>query len=196
MAGNLAAAELASRLEWLEPCWVVMPHHTGEVPPPEELLAEMRRHNVRAVRLFPALQNWLLTDYGAGELLDALEAARVPTFVDFDQTNWDQVHQLCSSHPNLPLVLVRVGYRIDRIAYPLLERHPNLRFEISGYQVHHGIEEISRRFGIHRLLFGTALPGIEPGGAVAIVTYADLPVEEKQLMAAGNLESLLEQANP
>lgn len=196
MAGNLAVAEMAARRQWLEPCWVAMPHHTGEVPPPEELLSEMRKRGVKAVRLFPSLQNWLLTDYGAGELLAALESAQIPTLVDFEQTDWDRIHQLCSAYPGLPLVLLRVGYRIDRQVYPLLERHANLHLEISGYQVHHGIEEISRRFGAHRLLFGTALPSFEPGSAVAMVTYADLPFEQKQLIAAGNLESLLEQATP
>jgi hypothetical protein len=194
-AGNLAVSEAASKAEWMEPCWVAMPHHTGEVPPPGDLLSEMGRHGVRAVRLFPALQGWLLTDYGAGELLAALEAARIPALLDFDQTSWDQVHQLCSSHPGLPLVILRPGYRIDRAVYPLLELHPNLRLDIGGYQVHRGIEEISRRFGPDRLLFGTGLPFIDPGAAVAMVTYADLPPEQKQAIAAGNLESLLEQVS-
>jgi predicted TIM-barrel fold metal-dependent hydrolase len=68
--------------------------------------------------------------------------------------------------------------------------------EISGYQPHRAIEEIAQRFGARRLLFGSGLPVFEPGSAVAMVTYAELPQDQKQMIAGGNLESLLEQAKP
>jgi len=194
--GNELIVALARDFQWIEPCWVVMPHHTGEMPAPENLLPEMRKNGVRSARLFPSLHGWRMNEYGAGELLSALEAACVPALVDLDQTNWDEVDQVCAAHPALPLVVVRVTYRIDRTLYPLLEKHQNLSIEISGYQPHRAIEEIAGRFGAHRLLFGTGLPVFEPGSAVGMVTYAELPRDQKQMIAAGNLESLLEQAKP
>src|SRR3954471_4158869 len=37
----------------LHPCWVVLPDATGEFPSPAGLIDDMRRHHVRAARLFP-----------------------------------------------------------------------------------------------------------------------------------------------
>jgi len=194
--GNDLIVMLAREHQWIEPCWVAMPHHTREMPAAGVLLAAMRNSGVRSVRLFPSLHGWRMNEYGTGELLSALGAACVPTFVDLDQTNWDEVDQVCATHPGLPLVVLRVTYRIDRTLYPLLEKHQNLRIEISGYQPHRGIEEIAARFGAHRLLFGSGLPVFEPGSAVAMVTYAELPEDQKQMIAAANLEALLAQAKP
>ena len=137
-AGNRALLE--ERRPWLEPCWVVMPHHTGELPAPTPLLRQMTEAGVRAVRLFPKEHNWRLGEWSAGGLLSALAEERVATLLDLDQTDWDEVDAICESHPDLPLILLRPNYRTARCLFPLFERHPNLRIEFSLYQVHCGIE--------------------------------------------------------
>ena len=175
----------------LTPCWVAMPHHTGEMPQPFELVERMKAYGVPAARLFPTLHSFSLSDWCAGDLLDAFEANRVPVFLELAQTNWDHIAAALVSHPDLRLVLVQTSYRCDRLLYPLLEKYPNLAIEISNYMVSGGIEAICGRFGASRLLFGTGSPMLEPGGPVAMVTYAEIADEDKQLIAAGNLERLL-----
>jgi len=187
--GNRALLE--DRRPWLEPCWVAMPHHTGELPAPEDLLREMRAADVRAVRLFPKEHNWRLGEWSAGELLAGLERERVVTLLDLEQTDWDEVDAVCEGHPDLPLILLRPNYRTARLLYPLFERHTNLRIEFSFYQVHRGIEEICARFGAERLVFGSGLPVFSPGGPIAMVTYAEVADREKQAMAGGTLARLL-----
>jgi hypothetical protein len=191
--GNRALLE--DRPPWLEPCWVVMPHHTGELPPPAQLLREMQDADVRAVRLFPKDHGWSLREWGSGELAAALESQRVVTLLDLDQTGWDDVDAACGAHPDLPLVVLRPNYRAARSLYPLLERHANLRIEFSLYQVHRGIEEICERFGADRLLFGTGLPVFSPGGPVAMVTYAEVADSARRAMAGGTLARLLGRAD-
>lgn len=175
----------------LHPCWVVMPHHTGEMPPPDSLLAEMKRFGVRALRVFPVQHQFSLSDWCSGELLDMAEANRVPVFLDFDQINWEGVAQVMRDHPKLNLVLLRTSYRVDRYLYPLLERYENLRIECATYQVAGGIEAICRRFGAERLIFGTGLPIFEAGPCVAQITYADISGAEKRLIAGDNLREML-----
>lgn len=187
--GNRALLE--DRRPWLEPCWVAMPHHTGELPAPQELLRQMHEADVRAVRLFPKEHNWRLREWAAGELLAVLAEARIATLLDADQTDWDEVDAICAAHPGLPLILLRPNYRAARFLYPLFERHANLRIEFSLYQVHRGIEEICQRFGAERLVFGSALPTFSPGGPVAMVTYADVNERDKEAMAGGTLARLL-----
>lgn len=175
----------------LQPCWVVMPHHTGEMPAPDELLAQMKSCGVRALRAFPSSHQYRLTDWNAGELLDMIEANRIPLFVDMSETSWDDVADILHEHRAINLILLRTSYRIDRYIYPLFEKYEGLRIETATYQVNYGIEEVCRRFGAHRLLFGTGLPFTEAGPSIAQVSYAEVSDEEKALIAGGNLRQLL-----
>jgi len=155
-----------------------------------------RSADVRAVRLFPKEHSWRLGESSAGELLDALARERIPTLLELDQTDWDEVDALCAAHPDLPLVVLRPNYRMARCLYPLFERHPKLRIEFSLYQVHRGIEDICGRFGADRLVFGSGLPFFSPGGPVAMVTYAELSERDRQAMAGGTLLRLLRRETP
>ena len=76
--------------------------------------------------------------------------------------------------------------------YPLFEKYKGLRIEAATYQVNFGIEEICRRFGAHRLLFGTGLPFTEAGPSIAQITYADVSDDDKRRIAGDNLRELLE----
>jgi predicted TIM-barrel fold metal-dependent hydrolase len=175
----------------LRPCWAVMPHHTGEMAPPGELLAQMKAKGVRALRAFPAAQNFRLSDWCAGELLDMIAANRIPLFLDMDQTSWEDLAGILKSRPSLNLILLRTSYRIDRYIYPLFEKYEGLRIEAATYQVNYGVEEICRRFGAGRLLFGSGLPFTEAGPSIAQITYAEISDEEKALVAGENLRDLL-----
>ena len=55
---------------------------------------------------------------------------------------------------------------------------------------------IRDRYGPKRLLFGSAFPNTGPGGAMLTLAHADISDEEKQLIAAGNLDRLLAEAQP
>ncbi len=54
-----------------------------------------------------------------------------------------------------------------------------------------GIEEICRRFGARRLLFGTGLPFTEAGPSIAQITYAEISDADKRSIAGDNLRKLL-----
>ena len=189
--GNAALARDLSGRERLAPCWVVIPHHTGEMPPPEELCDRIAAQGVRAVRLFPQAHSYPLREWCCGELLAALERRRIPVLLDHDQTSWDEVAELCEAHPDLRLVLLRVNYRAHRSLYPLFARCPNLHVEIGLFVAHNSIEDCARRFGAERMLFGSALPHFTPGGPIANIMYSQISDQEKALIAGGNLRRLL-----
>lgn len=176
----------------LHPCWVVMPHHTEEMPSPDDLLQEMRDKGVRAVRAYPVFHQFRLSDWCASELLEMLESHSIPLLLDFDQINWDEAASLLRDHPRLNLILLRTSYRIDRYLFPLFEKYDNLRIETATYQVNYGIEEICRRFGARRLVFGTGMPITEAGPSIAQITYAEISDEDKALIAGGNLRQILD----
>src|SRR6185437_6604056 len=91
----------------LHPCWVLLPT-TGEMPPPHELVAQMRAQGVRAARLCPVRHRYQFTEANLGDLLAALEAARIPLLADFsmvswseEKTDWRSLDDLCSRYLHL-----------------------------------------------------------------------------------------------
>jgi len=62
----------------LEPCWVLLPHHTGEFPPPDVVLAQMLAKGVCAARVFPRTFRFAFRLWNLGELLSALADHRIP----------------------------------------------------------------------------------------------------------------------
>jgi predicted TIM-barrel fold metal-dependent hydrolase len=74
----------------------------------------------------------------------------------------------------------------------LLESFPNVLLSMgSNYTVHGGIEDIVKRFGAGRLLFGTGSPKAEPAMAVLQLVYADIPDADRQAIGSENLDRLI-----
>lgn len=190
MEGNpLLAQEIGKHP--MTQCWVAMPHHTGDMPAPGEFISQMKAAGAKAVRLFPNVHSYSLSDWCAGEMLDAFEANRVPVFIETGQANYEVIASVLRSHPKLRLTVLQTSYRGDRFLYPLFEKYEHLSIESGNYVVTGGIEAVCERFGAGRLIFGTGMPFFEPGNAVALITYAQIPDRDKQAIASGNLERLL-----
>ncbi len=175
-------------------CWVVMPHHTGEMPAPHTLVAEMIEQGVKAARIFPArtTHNWSLAPWSSGELFGALETARCPVFVGHDQVTWDGIAALCNSFPELPVVVTETRYTEYRTLYPLLDSCRNLFVELCWMPVHWGIEAAVERFGPERFLFGTNMPMFTAGPAINHLVYSALRPGDLAQIVGGNLRRLLE----
>jgi hypothetical protein len=179
----------------LYPVWVLLPHHTGEMAHPDTLISELREKSVRAVRLYPsrAQHGFTLADWCAGQLLDCLDAARLPLLLDTEVVQWEEVFRLLSKYSRLPIVMANCSYRHNRFLYPLWERFDNLYVETSRFMGGGAIEDVVRRFGSQRVLFGTNMPQYTGTATVARLTYADISWDDKQAIASGNLKRLLEE---
>lgn len=191
--GNRMLMDEITGYRQLFPVWVVMPHHTGEFLCAEELKAKLKEDGIRAARMFPAVseQYYSTADWNCGELFTMLQSCGIPLFIGLDQLEWERLHDLCSSYPDLKVVLTDVHYRVNRSLYALLKEFDNLYIETYGYKVHHGIEEICGMFGAHRLIFGSGMPVSSGGSAVSMINYARISEEEKRMIAGENLEKLL-----
>jgi hypothetical protein len=191
--GNARLMQELVGYQRLEPCWAVMPHHTGEFPAAAQLVAQLSQQAVKAVRIFPssAWHNWSLREWSAGPLFSALADQRIPLFVSFDQLSWDDVYALEKAYPQLPLIVTEVRYEELRRLFPLLEALANLHVDLSWTIVHCGLEAMVSRFGATRFLFGSRMPIFSAGPALCYLNYADLPDEDKALIAGGNLRRLL-----
>ena len=181
----------------LYPVWLVMPHHTGEFSKPGDLLKQMKDADVKAVRMFPYYKyhRFSIAKRNCYELFSALEDSRVPLFLELDTdfVDWDSIDDTCVRHPDLRLVLCGLDYGVDRNLYPILSLHKNVYLETYRYKTHYGIEEICLKFGAGRLVFGSGMPLFSGAAAVSMVNYAQISEKEKEMVACGNLESLLKE---
>jgi len=203
-AGNAKAAELARHSSaTVHPAWVIPQHSALDIPDPGEFVASMLRHDVLAVRVPAASYHGHVVDeWALGPVWRELEAHRIPVLIDgsdlsrypdqpsrgFSAAN---IHQLCGTFPQLPVVLLRINFSCLRIIVPLLRECPNLRVEISYFTAHRGLEQLVRHVGASRVVFGSGLPWTPPGPALASLLYAEISPADKALIAGDNLRGLL-----
>ena len=189
--GNRQLIEEIGGRPRLLPQWVVMPHHTGEMAPPDELVTEMLSLNVRAARFFPKGQGFGTSDEVCGELLSKLQEHRIPLFVDVAELDIPDAVALCKRYPELPVVLCSVSWASDRIINALLGGVPNLHLDTWSFQGHRAYERFVGLFGSERLLFSTGLPERSPGAAKMMTLYEAITDEARRNIAGGNLMRLL-----
>lgn len=194
--GNALLDEALAGEDRLHPVWVVMPHYTGELPAPNQLLKEMERKGVKAVRMYPTPTNhsFSLAEWNSGELLGALEEARVPLLLDIEVVWWEAMVAILNNHPRLPLVATNVSYRHNRFTYPLFEKYENLYLETCRYFGAGVYEDVVKRFGSGHILLGSNMPRFTGTAAVSMLTYADIPWEAREAIAGGNLRRLMKEA--
>ncbi len=218
--GNLRLLETIRGLPRLHPVWVLEPPlEKGDIqlsaaksrmspfPSAREMVEEMLAAGVRAARLMMGVApplHWLWRP-----LCEALEAHRVPCFLDFAPTTWhpahastqanpsdwaiDQLRTICLAHPELPMVLSNVqgGLGIAYPILPLMRRVPNLHIDITA--VMDWWRKAAAELGPERVLFATGMPFCDPATFVSNVQYAhEIGDAAKQAICGGNLSRLLE----
>lgn len=173
--------------------WALLPRQTGEQPDVTTLLDRMQRNDVRALRMFQEDHRYFLDEITWADQLDVYSELRIPVIV---RASLDQIAGLLRSFPKLVLVTGSQGSNpLDRYAWPLVERFPNLIFETSGYLVDAGIEEFCRRYSASRLIFGSGFPDNCNGAAMLALAQADISDDDRRAIAGGNLSRLLAEAS-
>jgi hypothetical protein len=174
----------------LIPAWTPLPD--------AESIAQLAARRPRAVRLMPRNLNhsWAVTPWCAGELLDYLAQHRVVTLVTREDIGWQPLVDVLENFPQLPLVLLDIGYRFDHCTMPLLRRFSSLRFESATYLAYRQLENFVDRCGPDRLLYGSRLPLFTPATSLGVLASARIADDARLAIAGGNLRRLLGAAQP
>jgi len=193
LGGNARITELCEQHDEFEPCYVILPHHTGEMPGGDKLIRYLEKGGARAVRMYPAKHCYKAGLTWCGATYATLAEAGIPLLMDSqsNQVTWSEVDEIMTAHPLLKLILTRVNYRTERILFPLLAKHPGLRVEIELYLQYRGIADICSRFGADRLIYGSGMPVFSAAAAMALVLLAEVEDSEKRKIAKDNLLDLL-----
>lgn len=188
--GNRRCTEFCRTHAWAIPCYAVVPPHTGDMPGGDALLDYLAEGGARAVT-FHTPHGIDLQCAWARETCAVLEEAGVPVLVQDSDIGLREVDWLLSCHPRLHVISLRVNYAATRLVYPMLATHPTFHIDFTRFPVHFGLEEVTRRFGADRLLFGTGLPEYDPAVAVGMLNYARISDEDRAVIAGDGLRRLL-----
>ena len=195
--GNHVLGEEAAGHINLLPAWVLTPDGCEPDFDIERTLRNMLSLGVRIAWMIPKEHLFSVRPWCSGKMYAALQEARLPLMVEYDQLTADELHEICAAFPTLRLIILnapRLGR--SRLLYPLLEQHPCLSLCFGPLlSVHGGFEDLYQQFGQERWVFGTGYPNAEGGAALAGLLYSGLPEEAVRSIASGNIERWLGEVN-
>jgi predicted TIM-barrel fold metal-dependent hydrolase len=195
VAGNRALTDDLKDRPHLWGVWAILPTHTHELPQPEAMADAMEAHRIAGFRLYPESSRFLPRVYALEEWLEVAVRRRIPVFVDTHHgTTLDDVTQMLEAVPGLIVVLTyRESWPSDRILRPMVARHPGLYLDLSYFITEGGIAAWVRDQGPERLLYGSGYPDCYLGANLLMLKHAAIPEADRELIAAGNLQRLIEE---
>ena len=205
--GNQLLLKSIRGIPRLHPVWVLEPPPSSDSAAAQAMVREMLAAGVKVARLMMGVAPpllWLWDD-----LCAALEAHRVPCFLDFAPTGYkdpygatnvspdanvvDRLRDICLAHPKLPMILSHVvgGLGISYPILPLMRRVPNLHMDITSIVDYW--RRAARELGPERVFFATGAPFFDPATFVGNVQYAhEIDEDAKRKICGDNLRRLME----
>jgi hypothetical protein len=154
---------------------------------------------VRGVRLFPKTHHFSLSPWTVGNLCEWCVAHRLPLFLWHVEIEWDAVHALAGTFPELRIVVETQWQKIlyhNRDLFSLLETRGNVLVESSNLIGQDFVTYLVKNWGAERLLFGSFLPVNDPWASIGMILDADITTEEKAIAAGGALRTLIDEVTP
>jgi hypothetical protein len=143
----------------------------------------------RLVRMCPAEHRFVLA--GPHGIETARELAERGIAVLLALEDPEEIHRLATEVPALRIVLINTGYRALRELADLMDVHPGIRADTATLCGHLQVEWVVRRYGAHRVLFGTGAPLTDDAGPRFQLDHLELPPADVELIAGGNVMELL-----
>lgn len=173
----------------IKPCWVVIP--TWDIESPNKLEDELKKYDVRLVRMFPTEHQYSVEPWVCDDLYEMLQRNHIPVLFNGTDITPGQVHSIASAYPELPIILTQCDYGSNRNLYKLFAKHPNVYLEVATYYIYDGLEDMAKKFGAERMIFGTRMPFQEGAASLGMTLLSDLSDEEKEKIFSGNIDRLI-----
>lgn len=105
-----------------------------------------------------------------------------------------QTDELASKYPNITFLMAHTGASFDvaRENIAVAKKHDNVMLEITYTSTFRGmIEYLVKEVGAEKVIYGSDMPMRDPGPQLGWVCYADIPLEDKKKILAGNIKRIL-----
>jgi len=100
--------------------WALAPPQTGEFAAPDRFAAQMKEHNIKALRAYPEQHRYLLNGVTFGPIFEVMICANVPLVLAAD---WPLITELLGEFPRLTVTaLQQTNHGQDRYFRPLLDK--------------------------------------------------------------------------
>ena len=170
---------------------------------PADFVARALACGVRAVMVNPLLRA-VRVDRCTRllQLAELLEQRRLPLLLVYRQwdggqstIDWWQVVDFCNRFPALPVICWEWRARANRPLLDALLATGNLRVSLSSVWQAQMVEAITADCGGKgKVVFSLGLPSLDPGSFQAVVNYADIDERERDAIAGGTMQRILNEA--
>jgi len=151
--------------------------------------------NVKAVRVFPKTNRFLLDKFVMEGLCGFLIGRRMPLFIWHTELDWKEFYAFAGDFPDLKIIVESQPQKIlyhMRSLMPLMRSRQNVLLEISNFAGLDYLEYGVRTLGAERFIFGSFLPVNDPLAPVGMILDADISLADKRAVAGGNLKRIME----
>ncbi|MCL4418151.1 MAG: hypothetical protein M1308_04480 [Actinobacteria bacterium] len=156
---------------------------------------------VKLFRLFPKSHLFYINDIYMKKIFKILSGRRIPIMIDLKELDitgnkyfaMDELNIILKENPDLPVILecTLKQAMFNRLLYPLLEKYQNLYIETSKLFLMEQIEDMVKKFGSKRLIFGTSYPVLEMEFSVVRMLMSGLNNKAKEDIVFNNIDNLL-----
>ncbi len=161
----------------------------------EQLHAAIRDEGA-LFRIQPKTHIVPFTTWVYGPCLEVLTETRTPLLVALAQIDLRDAAQVKRAFPELRLILTNTSQGRNREYVSFAKAFPHVYLETSCAIEYRGLENNASILGAERFLFGTNMCLKEPYDKIQQVLFSGLSQEEKELIAHGNFERLVERREP
>ena len=145
-----------------------------------------------AFRIHPKLDASPMKDWMFPGIFNVLERTKAPLLVALEECDMEDLANLKRNYPELVLILTNTTQWMNRQYVQFTKTFPNVYLDISNVIEYYGIESLVKTVGANKLLFGTGMPDKEPYDKIYQMLYSDLSADEKEMIASGNFERIME----
>ncbi len=190
LVGNAMLAEAIRQSDCFWGSWTLLPPQTDGLVT-ADFFQRMKSNRIVALRAFPDIHRYLLCKTVFGQFLEEAVERSIPLLLSMTKgCTWPTVYRLLEEYPALHCVLCDIGiWSMDRYTYPLLENFSNVYLESSLLSLEEGgLENVVRRYGAQRIIFGSGLPDRYVEAALLQLKHAEISDDDRQQIATSNFE--------
>lgn len=125
-------------------------------------------------------------------MLDVLTESKTPLLVSLQELNLNDAAAVKEKYPDLRMIITNTDQWLNRQYVGFCQHFPDVYFDTCNTIEYYGIENMVELIGADKFLFGTYMPEKEPYDKTFQILFCELSQEEKEMIAHGNFERLVE----
>ena len=125
-------------------------------------------------------------------MFDVLSESKTPLLVSLQELNLNDAAAVKEKYPELRMIITNTDQWLNRQYIAFCNYYKNVYFDTCNTIEYFGIENMVGLIGADKFLFGTYMPEKEPYDKTFQILFCELSQEEKEMIAHGNFERLVE----